>query len=76
MRGSTNFIDMEKVLPIEETLDKGQTLLVLTKIDLEQPQFMKLLELDEFRTELHDDNINFMDLSDHKTLDYLNFDQS
>ena len=61
-------------MPIEETLEQLQnTILVLTKIDLDQPQVFKILELDEFRTQLYDDNINFMGLSDPKTLEYLNF---
>ena len=61
-------------MPIEETLEQLQnTILVLTKIDLDQPQVFKILELDEFRTQLYDDSINFMGLSDPKTLEYLNF---
>ena len=62
MIGATNFINMDLVLPIEETLQQVNSLLILTKIDLEQPQINKILKLDEFRTELHDDNINLMGL--------------
>lgn len=76
MIGTTNFIEMDQVLSIEETLQKQSDLLIWTKIDLEQPQLIKYLELEEFRTELYDDSINFMGLSDPKTLDYLNFDKS
>ena len=70
--GIQNYIDMEKVLPADDTLKQGLNNLITAKLDLEKNQ-TKLLELEEYRTELYDDNINFMGLSEPKQIDYLNF---
>ena len=43
-----------------------------TFIDLDRP-YVKLLELEEVRAELADDNINFMGLATPQRLKYLNF---
>ena len=63
---------MGQVLPIEETLQSNLHLLVITPVNLDKP-VSKFLFLDEERTELQDDNINMMGLSEPKRLNYLNF---
>ena len=65
--GIQNYIDMEKVLPADDTLKQGLNNLIMAKLDLEKNQ-TKLLVLEEYRTELYDDNINFMGLSEPKKL--------
>ena len=70
--GATNYIDFEEVLPAEDTLQQTRIGLLDVKIDLDEPHLLNIY-LDEFRTELEDDNINFMSLSETKQIDYLNF---
>ena len=69
---NTNYIDMKEVLKADETLKKLPNYLLETKIDLEKPQ-SKVYTLEEHRTELQDDSINFMGLTEPKEINYLNF---
>ena len=47
----SNFINMEEVLPVDDTLQQWPNLLSYEKIDLDKP-IAKFLELEEYRTEL------------------------
>ena len=60
------------MLPANETLQTIRNVLLLTTIDLEKPQ-AKHYYLEENRTELQDDSINFMGLTEPKEINYLNF---
>ena len=42
------------------------------RIDVDKPN-LQLYELDEYRAQLQDDNINFMNLAEPVELKYLNF---
>ena len=63
---------MENILPQEETLKNAKQVVLATLIDIDSPSNI-LLELEEVRAELVDDNINFMGLATPKHLYYLNF---
>lgn len=63
---------MEAVLPVEETLEDTMRIVLDLKVELDKP-VRKNLYLDEYRTVLQDDNLNFMGLSDPKEINYLNF---
>ena len=63
---------MEAVLPVEETLEDTMRIVLDLKVELDKP-VRKNLYLDEYRTVLQDDNLNFMGLSDPKEISYLNF---
>ena len=54
---------MKEVLPVDKTLQKIQNVLLFTTIDLENP-VSKDYYLEENRTELQDDSINFMGLTE------------
>ena len=62
---------MDKVLPLDETLKSQQTVNMLAKVNIEEPKSL-LLYLDEYRIELKDNNMDFMDLTEAKNLKYLN----
>ena len=44
---------------------------MLAKVNIEEPKSL-LLYLDEYRIELKDNNMDFMDLTEAKNLKYLN----
>ena len=66
---------MQEVLPADETLQSIQKELLYTKIDFDQKRGKEFF-LDEYRTELHDNSINFMGLTEPKQVNYLNFAES
>ena len=63
---------MKEVLSADETLLSIQNAVILQAIDLENP-LAKVYDLEENRTELQDDSINFMGLTEPKEISYLNF---
>ena len=44
----------------------------MVKLDMEK-RFDKLIEMDEYRAKLYDDNINLMGLSEPTEINYLNY---
>ena len=60
---------------MDDTLQQLPNFLSFGQIDLDKP-IIKFLELEEYRTELQDDTINFMGLSEPKKFNYVNFAQT
>ena len=56
---------MENILPQEETMKNAKQVVLLIKIDIDNPS-SKFMELEEVRAELQDDNINLMGLATPK----------
>ena len=63
---------MARVVSENETLDFTDRTIFLEKIDLKKKQTI-LLELEEFRAELFDNILNFMNMAEPKEINYLNF---
>ena len=63
---------MARVVSENETLDFTDRTIFLWKIDLKKKQTI-LLELEEFRAELFDNILNFMNMAEPKEINYLNF---
>ena len=61
LQSTTNFIDFETVEPLVDTLKSTPESKIFTNIDLEQNRHIQL-ELHEYRTELQDSRINFLDI--------------
>ena len=56
----------------ELTLQYIPTTLYVVPVDLQSPKY-QLLNLDEYRTRLQDDNVNFMNMAEPTEIKYLNF---
>ena len=68
---TTNFINLEEVEPIEEIVKHQSNKLLRARVSLNE-NLGRRYELDETRSELKDDNFNFMGLSEPSKLNYLN----
>ena len=68
---TNNFVDLGKVLDIEDTLETTMKNLLFESINSTSPRW-QYFSLNEHRVELYDDRINLMGLSEPKELNYFN----
>ena len=57
-----NFIDLNNVAPLEETIKKSLNMKLLTRIDREKPNSYHMY-FSEYRTTLSDNRLNFLGLT-------------
>ena len=69
-----NFINFSEFEDAESMIHSMAEMYYMREIDLDNPQIVRLY-LEEERTELYDDRLNFMGLTDPEVLHYMNMDK-
>ena len=70
--GWGNFIDLKEVNPKNESVQQLQKLIIVKNIELDTPQRV-VLAMEEYRTDLQDDILNFLNLAEPSEVNYINY---